>query len=481
MHLHPSSIPAGSVLPLLLPLNTDWNANAAAAAAATDAFEYEPHWKLHPLVYTAQRAPLSSSLRNTINGDVFKPIWQSVPWSDAFGDIQGDYSGEHSDSNTEPTNEERRRNTLVGETRFKALFDDEYLYIAALLQPPTAFENLPTIATFTQRNSPIYQVDSDFEVFVDAYGTNFDYKELEVNALNTVWNLCLDKPYENGGCEHSGRVANYSASNNDSHYYEVSNQITATRVWRGRLNDIETGQGATWSVEVAWSLSDLAQTVYPRATKNGAPLQPKQQHQLPCVWRINFSRVERQGRINWTWQPQIKWDAAQRRYRGLVNMHLPDAWGYLVLNTTSTTTSTTATNDLEQTSSSSSSNPPWRDAHWPAKLTALTVYYALHEYCAQHGTYTNVLADLVVPSDIVQPFVIDIDIVPPPLQPSQPQPPSGVSLYFLVTVRSKVDSTAVSVRHDRFLTLVECSDADHRANSATACAPSSSSSILSNE
>jgi hypothetical protein len=139
MHLHPSSIPAGSVLPLLLPLNTDWNANAAAAAAATatataTAFEYEPHWKLHPLVYTAQRAPLSSSLRNIINGDVFKPIWQSVPWSDAFGDIQGDYySGEHSDSNTEPTNEERRRNTLVGETRFKALFDDEYLYIAALL------------------------------------------------------------------------------------------------------------------------------------------------------------------------------------------------------------------------------------------------------------------------------------------------------------------------------------------------------------
>jgi hypothetical protein len=485
MHLHPS-IPAGSAVPPVLPLNTvdsSWN----AAAVAWDC--YEPHWKLHPLVYTAQRAP--NYLRDMINGDVFKPEWDSVPWSDAFGDIQGEtmdaaatdstIATEKVDTHTsaaaaavsmdQQQQQQRRtgstaviheetkstkRNTLVGETRFKALYDDDYLYIAALLHPPDAFD-LPTVATFTKRNSPIYQVDSDFEVFIDVFGTNFDYKELEVNALNTVWNLCLDKPYDNGGCEHSGRVAN---STKDAHYYEVSNQISATRVVRGRLNDNATGQGATWSVEVAWSRSDLAQTVNRGGDDDNNSAQ--QQQLPPAVWRINFSRVERQGRINWTWQPQVKWDASQRRYRGFVNMHLPDAWGYLVWNTT--------TNGNGSGDSAVEQPPPppsWRDAHWPAKLTALTVYYALHEYCAQYGTFTNVLADLAVPRAIVEPFDIDIDVdvVPPP----EPPPTSNdVSLYFLVTARSKVDGTAVSVRHDRFLTLLECSHP-----SATACADSS--------
>jgi hypothetical protein len=124
--------------------------------------------------------------------------------------------------------------------------------------------------------------------------------------------------------------------------------------------------------------------------------------------------------------------------------------------------------DREQPSSLTSAPPPWRDAHWPAKLTALTVYYALHEYGAQYGTYTNALADLVVPSAIAQPFDIVIELTPPqPLKPSDEQ-----SLYFLVTVKSKVDGTAVSVRHDRFLTIVDCrDDPDH---SAAACAPFSS-------
>eukprot|EP00043_Microstomoeca_roanoka_P009142 m.87102 g.87102 ORF g.87102 m.87102 type:complete len:97 (+) comp14492_c1_seq2:667-957(+) len=60
-------------------------------------------------------------------------------------------------------------------------------------------------ATLTQHDSVIFQ-DNDFEVFVCPDGTSHYYKEFEMNALNTTWSLCLNKPYLNGGYENSSRV-----------------------------------------------------------------------------------------------------------------------------------------------------------------------------------------------------------------------------------------------------------------------------------
>jgi hypothetical protein len=61
------------------------------------------------------------------------------------------------------------------------------------------------VATLRERNSVVFH-DNDFEVFLDADGCNHNYYELEVNAFNTIWELRLDKPYKNGGSEHSERV-----------------------------------------------------------------------------------------------------------------------------------------------------------------------------------------------------------------------------------------------------------------------------------
>ena len=47
------------------------------------------------------------------------------------------------------------------------------------------------------------------------------------------------------------------------------------------------------------------------------------------IWRINFSRVERKGEVNWTWSPQTVWDCDIGRDVGVINMHLPDCWGFL--------------------------------------------------------------------------------------------------------------------------------------------------------
>ena len=52
-----------------------------------------------------------------------------------------------------------------------------------------------------------------------------------------------------------------------------------------------------------------------------------------------------------------------------------------------------------------------RDTLWPAKLTAMTVYYALHYHKEQTGAYTDRLDYLIVPRDIVDPFVVVIELV----------------------------------------------------------------------
>jgi len=41
--------------------------------------------------------------------------------------------------------------------------------------------------------------DNDFEVFIDPDGDNHEYYEFEMDALNTVWDLLLKKPYRDGG------------------------------------------------------------------------------------------------------------------------------------------------------------------------------------------------------------------------------------------------------------------------------------------
>lgn len=349
----------------------------------------DPHWALYPRTYSVPRAPYTFP----IDGDLTKDVWTSTTtWSEPFRDITG----------TDSDN--------VALTQFKALWDDDYLYIGALLHPSPDFN---TQAHFTQRNSPIYQQDSDFEVFLDVLGCNHNYKELEINALNTVWNLLLDKPYRDGGAEHSGRIAKPGEAN----YYDVTKQRSAVRILRGRLND-PNGQGALWSVELALSFADVM-------ARYAVPVMKPT---VGTLWRINFSRVELQGQINWTWQKQVIWDAELKRHIGKVDMHLPDAWGYLLF----VSDATKKTNEQSE-----------RDLLWPARLTTMNVYYALHHYKDQHGCYTDNLAELSVDEQLVAPFDIVISVKDD---------------SFLVTVRD--GNVDVTVLADRLLRVIDRTSPD---------------------
>ncbi len=106
-----------------------------------------------------------------IDGKPDEPAWAAAPWTADFIDIQG--AGKP---------KPRFR------TRAKLLWDEEYLYIAAELEESHVW------ATLTNHDAVIFQ-DPDFEVFIDPDGDTHQYYEFEINALNTGWDLRLDKPY----------------------------------------------------------------------------------------------------------------------------------------------------------------------------------------------------------------------------------------------------------------------------------------------
>jgi len=236
-----------------------------------------------PRRYVAYRA--TAGLR--IDGRLDEPSWASTAWTDQFVDIEGD-----------------RQPAPRFRTRAKMLWDDDNFYVAAELEEPDVW------ATLTERDSVIFH-DNDFEVFIDPDGDTHAYYELEVNALGTVWDLLLIKPYRDGGpAIHGWDIAGLQAA-------------VDVRGTPNRAGDRDEG----WSVEIAMPWKILRE-----AAANRRPPQPGDR------WRVNFSRVQWQvdaaeGRYvkrrkpgsadplpedNWVWSPQ-----------GAINMHLPERWGYV--------------------------------------------------------------------------------------------------------------------------------------------------------
>ena len=217
----------------------------------------------------------------SLDGTLASPAWNKAPWTDEFEDIEGD-----------------KKPAPRFKTRVKMLWDDEFFYIAAHMEEPQVW------ATLTQRDSVIFQ-DNDFEVFIDPDGDNHNYTELEMNALNTVWDLRLPIPYRDGG----------QADN----AWNIAGLRTAVHV-DGALNDTKTPSRG-WSVEIAMPWRALAQTAK-------CPSPPREGDQ----WRVNFSRVEWDVKVendkfvkvpnraehNWVWSPQ-----------GVIDMHQPERWGFV--------------------------------------------------------------------------------------------------------------------------------------------------------
>ena len=273
---------------------------AAAGPRAATAFD-------HPLTAWAPRAYVCPRLDPAphIDGRLDDPAWAPSPWSDAFVDIRGaDILATDilaTDIQEDLAGPPRHR------TRIRLGWDDDNLYIAAQLDEPHVQ------ATLTERDAVIYH-DNDFEVFIDPDGDNHLYGELEINALGTVWDLLLVRPYRDGGPAVDA--------------WDIAGLGSAVAI-DGTLND-PGDHDRGWTVELAipWKvLGQLAGRACPPAPGD--------------IWRLNFSRVQWRteavdGRYrkvvdpttglplpedNWVWSPQ-----------GLVAMHCPEMWGEVLFD-----------------------------------------------------------------------------------------------------------------------------------------------------
>lgn len=220
-----------------------------------------------------------------IDGEIDEAVWQKAVWTENFKDIEGD-------SKPIPT----------WNTRAKMTWTAEGLYIAAELLEPHVW-------AYLKNHDEIVFYDNDFEVFIDPDNDTHRYYEIEINAVNTIFDLFMPKPYRNN----SGAMF----------AYDTPGMKTAVSI-QGTLNnpnDIDKG----WTVEMF--IPFLAVTIGNVAK---VPIDGE-------FWRIDFSRVEwdvevKDGKYvklkgangrnlpehNWVWSPQ-----------GVINMHYPERWGYL--------------------------------------------------------------------------------------------------------------------------------------------------------
>lgn len=325
----------------------------------------------------------------SLDGDLSKPEWAAVPWTDDFVDIS---------TSTTP----RLR------TRAKMRWDDEFLYVGAELEDPQLW------ATLTEHNSVIFN-DNDFEIFVDPNATTWGYKEFEMNALNSTWDLMLNRPYGDGGGEHSCRVDTPPC-------FDMQPPLASAVRLNGSLNDPAAASDGGWSVEVALPIKALM------AHNADAAQTPK----AGVFWRINFSRVQviasdffrllrllqvasdcfrllliASDRINFSrvqWALQVNGssyvkqpscqscahpgDAAEDNWvwspQGVVAMHNPETWAIVQF--------------------ADGATPEATYAEWPARALARALYNAEHAFsAASSGGGASFTDDLAALDELSEP------------------------------------------------------------------------------
>lgn len=273
-------------------------------------------------------------------------------------------------------------------TRAKLLWDDEALYVAARLEEPHVW------ATLTERDTRIY-LDNAFEVFLDPDGDTHHYYELEVNALGTVWDLMLPKPYRDGGSLLSAW---------DIRGLEVGLHVDGT------LND-PTDIDEGWTVEMALPWAVLVEA----APESRLP-RPGEQ------WRLNFSRSHWSldvvdGAYRKTPDTPADWSAWSPQ--GEINIHRPECWGFVQFADLSARDATVAFVE---------------DPNERIRQALRRLYYRQRDFRDAHGRYARDLGDL------------DPDDITVEGAPFEPQLRTTQSTYEITS--PGVNGATIHIQHD---------------------------------
>lgn len=283
-----------------------------------------------------------------VDGKDADPAWGNVEWTKLFIDIEGI---------KKPT-----YNTQV-----KMMWDETYFYILAKMEEPHVW------ADITEHDAIVFY-NNDFEVFIDPDGDTFNYYEIEVNAINTVWDLFVTKPYR----EKNVALNDWTATG-------MKSAITID----GTLNNPnDTDKGWMLEMAIPWNVFKTAyfENVVPRDK----------------FWRVNFSRVNWDHEIsdgkyarkkdakgkylpeyNWVWSSQ-----------GVINMHEPEKWGYVYFST-------------KEVGENDTFNIPQDEK---IKWELFRLYRAQKTYFEKHQTYAKSMADLNSPSPSVDGKIINLKL-----------------------------------------------------------------------
>jgi len=281
-----------------------------------------------------------------IDGQLDETSWKQVPWTNYFEDLG---------SNNIETYQQQSKPPHL-KTRVKMLWDDHYFYIGAYLEEPHVW------GTFLWHDQ-ILCLENNFEIFIDATADNHNYVEIEISALNTVWDLVLDKPYRD-------KCTPDQAWNIDGLQKKV--------FVHGTINnpkDIDKG----WSIEMAIPWEELA-------AYSGYPGPPPDESQ----WRINFARTEFEYEI--ITSEQTTSDVQNNAYRkkedgkvdiwswrshGIRGLHAPEMFGAVQFTRLQPGLAKWIDDPAEE-----------------ARLVLLDVYYAQSDYYKLYGKYASNINNL---------------------------------------------------------------------------------------
>lgn len=214
-----------------------------------------------------------------VDGKLDDAAWAKVAWTEDFVTL-------------------RSASKPAVRTRAKLAWDEANLYVAAEMQTPHVR------ATQKRRDADLFVTDDVFELFLDPDGDAKDYAEIQFNALGTVMDLLMDKPYLVGG--HPDMA------------WDVAGIKVGVAV-DGTANDSsDTDKGWTVEVAIPWtSLAAMAHRACPPAAGD--------------EWRVQLARCAHPAKVlpGGKYEESTMKDAGYSGWspQGVNNLHVPAKWG----------------------------------------------------------------------------------------------------------------------------------------------------------
>ena len=219
-----------------------------------------------------------TSERIIVDGHLSDAAWEKAPRTERFGEI-------------------RYGEAMPFETYVKMLWDDKGMYFAYYIQQEDIW------GTISERDALSF-FDNDAEIFIDPDGDGKNYFELEMTALNQIYDIHWNTRLTWG---EEALVTPPGIWNIDFDFVGLEHAMQ----YDGTLNYPDDKDRA-WTAELFFPWRSFAEYA-------NMPLPPKEGDS----WRVDFYRCEYEDRSK-TSGDSYSWSA-----HGKVNMHVPERFGFV--------------------------------------------------------------------------------------------------------------------------------------------------------